>query len=96
MLISSLMEGGANVISEALTARVPVIASRISGNIGMLGSRYCGYYPAGDARTLARLLSKLESNADFRAVLRRQCNERRKLISPVREQRSLRLLLSEL
>ena len=42
MLISSLMEGGANVVSEALMARVPVIASRIPGNVGMLGKAYGG------------------------------------------------------
>lgn len=94
MLISSLMEGGANVISEALTARVPIIASRISGNIGMLGTRYRGYYPAGDAKALARLLSKLEVNADFRATLRQQCNERRKLVSTAQEKRGLRRLLA--
>ncbi len=94
MLISSLMEGGANVISEALTARVPVIASRISGNIGMLGSRYRGYYPVGDAHALARLLSRLETSPDFRATLRQQCTERRRLISPAQEKRGLKKLLA--
>ncbi len=96
MLISSWMEGGANVVSEALSARVPVIASRISGNIGMLGSRYRGYYPVGDAAALARLMSRLETSPDFRTALRRQCSERRKLISASRERQSLRMLLAGL
>ena len=96
MLLSSRMEGGANVISEALTARVPVIASRISGNIGMLGHRYRGYYPVGDAPALAQLLLKIESDPDFLALLRRQCTERRKLISAAQERRGLRALLTGL
>jgi len=56
MVISSRMEGGANVVTEALAARVPVIASRIPGNIGMLGRGYAGYYPLANERALARLL----------------------------------------
>ncbi|MBS1218073.1 MAG: glycosyltransferase [Proteobacteria bacterium] len=96
MLISSHMEGGANVISEALTARTPVIASRIPGNIGMLGRRYAGYYPPGDAQALAKLLVKIETQPEFLATLRRQCAERRKLISVTQERRGLRELLRRL
>jgi putative glycosyltransferase (TIGR04348 family) len=96
MLISSRMEGGANVVSEALTARVPVIASRIPGNIGMLGKDYRGYYPAGNPRALARLLRRIETDADLLGALRRQCAERRKLITRNRERQGLRTLLAEL
>ncbi len=95
MLISSRMEGGANVVSEALMARVPVIASRIPGNIGMLGRDYAGYYPVGNARALARLLLRIENDAGLRHKLLRQCAERRKLISRTQERRSLRSLLAE-
>jgi len=94
MLISSWMEGGANVISEALTAGVPVIASKISGNIGMLGNRYRGYFPAGDAGALAKLLRKAECDVEFLTTLRRQCAARRPLISAVREKRSLKAALA--
>jgi len=93
MLLSSRMEGGANVISEALMARVPVIASDISGNVGMLGRGYRGYYPVSDARALAQLLGKIETKAEFLAALRAQCAERRKLISVAQEKRGLRELL---
>lgn len=96
MLLSSRMEGGANVISEALTARVPVIASKISGNIGMLGRNYQGYYAVSDPRALARLLKKVENNPGFLAVLQHQCGMRRKLISPASEKHALRLLLRSL
>lgn len=93
MLLSSRMEGGANVISEALTARVPVIASDISGNVGMLGRGYRGYYPVSDARALAKLLIKVETQTGFLAVLHSQCAARRKLISVALEKRGLRTLL---
>ncbi len=96
LLISSHMEGGANVVSEALTARVPVIASKISGNVGMLGRDYQGYYRPGDARDLARLLNRVECDARFLALLRRQCARRRLLISRKREKQGLRALLTEL
>ena len=49
MVIASLMEGGANVIIEAVTSGVPVLASDIDGNRGMLGDDYAGYFPVGDA-----------------------------------------------
>lgn len=96
MLLSSRMEGGANVISEALTARVPVIASDISGNIGMLGRDYRGYYPVSDARALARLLDKIETQPEFLAKLCAQCAIRRKLVSVAQEKRGLRMLLAAL
>ena len=95
LLLSSRMEGGANVISEALTARVPVIASRIPGNIGMLGRNYRGYYPVGDASRLAALMIRIETNPDFLQTLRVQCGERRKLISRARERQGWRDLLAE-
>jgi glycosyltransferase involved in cell wall biosynthesis len=96
MVISSRMEGGANVVTEALAAGVPVIASRIPGNLGMLGSGYRGYYPPGDERRLAALLWRAESDAGFYRLLRRQCNARRSLISPRREKQELQRLLAEL
>lgn len=93
MLLSSRMEGGANVISEALMAGVPVIASNISGNVGMLGRGYRGYYPVRNTAALAKLLQRIETGTDFLALLRAQCAERRKLISAAQEKRGLRVLL---
>lgn len=96
MVISSRTEGGANVVTEALAAGVPVIASRIPGNIGMLGRGYAGYYPLGDERALARILWRVESNPDFYRRLKRQCAARRHLTRRGREKEALRRLLLEL
>jgi len=52
----SIMEGGANVVIEAVTSGTPVLASRISGNLGLLGSGYGGYFEARDASALAGLI----------------------------------------
>ena len=84
------------MVSEALAAGVPVIASRISGNIGMLGRVYAGYYPVEDEKALARLLWRAESDARFLRRLKRQCAARRYLVNPQREAQSLRRLLAEL
>lgn len=95
LVLSSVMEGGANVVCEALAAGVPVIASAVSGNIGMLGEHYPGYYPLGDERGLAQLLARAESDAGFYAELVRQCRERYALMTPEREASSLRQLVAE-
>lgn len=44
---SSISEGGANAVVEAMTMRVPVLASRIEGNVGILGEDYPGYFEEG-------------------------------------------------
>ncbi|HEU5160873.1 MAG TPA: selenoneine biosynthesis selenosugar synthase SenB [Streptosporangiaceae bacterium] len=94
MALTSLHEGGANVISEALAARVPVIASAIPGSIGLLGDDYPGYFPAGDAAALAALLSAAERDRDglYRA-LRERCLALRPLVDPARERRAFAELL---
>lgn len=96
MVISSRMEGGANVVSEALAAGVPVIASRIPGNIGMLGSDYAGYYAVGDEAALSRLMWRAESEPEFYRRLKHQCAARKYLVSPQLERLGLKNLLAEL
>ena len=58
LVVSSRMEGGANVVAEAVMASTPVLATRIDGTIGMLGAQYPGYFAVGDARALAALLER--------------------------------------
>lgn len=95
MLISSRMEGGANVISEALATNVPVIASRIPGNIGMLGKDYAGYYPVENERALAALLHHAETDTVFYQLLKQQCAARKPLVTPLKELNSLKQLMAE-
>lgn len=85
LVISSLMEGGANVIIEALTSGVPVIASDISGNRGMLGADYAGYFPAGDDAALAALIERAAGDEEFYARLQAQCRARAPLFSVAAE-----------
>ena len=44
---ASRIEGGAHVIIEAVRSGTPVLASRIDGNVGLLGESYDGYFPVG-------------------------------------------------
>ncbi|MDP3584560.1 MAG: selenoneine biosynthesis selenosugar synthase SenB [Thiobacillus sp.] len=95
MVISSVMEGGANVICEALATDVPVLASHIPGNIGMLGEDYPGYFPVGDERQLARLMAQAESDPDFYVRLRDHARRRRVLMRPEQEASRLRQAVAE-
>jgi glycosyltransferase involved in cell wall biosynthesis len=49
LLHPSHMEGGALAIIEAITAHTPVIASRVDGNVGLLGADYPGLFAPDDA-----------------------------------------------
>jgi putative glycosyltransferase (TIGR04348 family) len=95
MVISSLSEGGANVISEAAIAGVPVLASRMDGNVGLLGRDYPGYFPVGDTRALARLLQRLEREPAFARLLATAIARRAPLFQPARETAAWRRLLAE-
>jgi putative glycosyltransferase (TIGR04348 family) len=96
MVISSIMEGGANVVSEAVSAGLPVIASRIDGNVGLLGEDYAGYFPPEDTEALTALLWQAERDPSFAAHLAAQCDARRPLFTPAREKEAWARLLSDL
>ncbi|NHZ62402.1 selenoneine biosynthesis selenosugar synthase SenB [Massilia genomosp. 1] len=96
MVIASRMEGGANVIIEAVTSAVPVLASDISGNRGMLGEDYAGYFAPGDAPALARLIERCIDDHAFHALLRRQCDARAGLFAPGHERASVLDLVDNL
>lgn len=89
LVVSSRMEGGANVIAEAARVGTPVIASSIAGNIGMLGRGYPGYYPLGDERSLARLMARARREPEFYRRLRRALAARRALFAPAAERAAL-------
>lgn len=72
LVLSSRSEGGANVASEAIANRVPVLASRIDGNVGVFGSNYSGYYRFGSSKALAALIARFAEDRSFARMLRRQ------------------------
>ena len=88
------MEGGANVVSEAAVAGLPVIASRIPGNVGLLGRGYPGYFPVGDEQALARLLRRAEENPGFLVRLERALATRARLFRPASERAMLKAALA--
>ena len=96
LVLTSLLEGGANTISEAIAVGVPVLASRIPGSVGLLGAKYPGYFPVGDTAALAALLTRAETDAKFYTKLKAWCRRLRPLVRPARERESWRQLLREL
>lgn len=96
LVVTSRLEGGANVISEAIAAGVPVLSSRIDGSIGLLGPDYPGVFPVGDTDALAALLVRCERDAAFLRALAERCVALRPLVDPARERASWRALLAEL
>lgn len=96
LVLSSRHEGGANAISEALAAGVPVLATRIPGSVGLLGEDYPGYFPVGEATQLAQLLLRAEADRDWYDALRKHCAALQYLVDPERERESWRRLLAEL
>ncbi|WP_332823719.1 selenoneine biosynthesis selenosugar synthase SenB [Ramlibacter sp.] len=99
---TSSMEGGAHVIMEAVRCGTPVLASRVPGNVGMLGADYLGYFPAGDGAALARQLAACRQGQQedpaggLLARLRAQCALRAPLFDPEHERAGLLTLLQEL
>ncbi len=92
----SRMEGGANVVIEALRSGVPVLASRIDGNVGLLGRDYAGYFETGDAAALAALMQRFAADAAFAAHLRAQCALREPRFAPAVERAAVRALMADM
>jgi putative glycosyltransferase (TIGR04348 family) len=92
----SRIEGGANVVVEALRSRVPVLASRIDGNVGLLGTDYDGYFPVGDHRALAALMQRHAADPAFAARLAAQCAARESLYAPEAEEAAVKGLLDDM
>ena len=94
LALTSTMEGGANAVSEAIACGTPVVSSRISGSIGLLGEDYPGYFPVGDTAALTALLHRIETDSDFLHGLEKACTQLRHLIEPARERDSLQELVT--
>ena len=95
LVLTSHMEGGANVLSEAIASSVPILCSRISSSIGILGPNYAGFFSVGDTKRLAELLLRAETEQDFYRELQDSCRGLQALVEPARETRSWQDLLEE-
>ena len=100
LIHASRIEGGAHVVMEAVCSGTPVMASRIDGNVGMLGVDYAGYFDFGDVNGLVAMIMECratQGKADgLLARLARQCARRAALFAPQAEQAALRELLNDL
>jgi putative glycosyltransferase (TIGR04348 family) len=96
MVLSSTAEGGANVVSEALASRVPVVSSRIPGSVGILGEGYPGYFTPGDTAELAALLHRAETDPDFHRSLQEASARLAPLVAPAEERAGWQELLARL
>jgi putative glycosyltransferase (TIGR04348 family) len=95
LVVSSIVEGGANVICEAARIGVPVLASRVPGNIGMLGSGYAGYFALSDDQALAGLLERAARDSKYYRRLKDAVRARRRLFAPSAESDAVRRLVRE-
>ena len=97
---ASKMEGGAHVIIEAVCSGTPVLASKIAGNVGMLGAHYAGYFEHANAQSLARLLVRCRDDQisanEFYGQLMAECAQRAPLFLPATEQAALNQWVAEL
>jgi putative glycosyltransferase (TIGR04348 family) len=96
LVLTSRLEGGANVVSEAIAVSTPVISSLIPGSLGILGKEYPGYFPIGDSAALGELLQRAESDDGFYRDIQRRVAGLRPLVSAAREREAWQALLSEL
>jgi putative glycosyltransferase (TIGR04348 family) len=94
--LSSRLEGGANVLGEALVVGTPVLASRIPGSVGILGDNYPAYFQTGDTQGLARLMLRCEADSSFLTDLRERCRRLAQLFEPAREEAAWADLVEEL
>lgn len=92
---TSRMEGGAHVVMEAICRGTPVLASRIPGNVGMLGADYRGYFEPGDGAGLATLLQRTRDEPAMLADLQAQCAARAPLFQPAHERATLRRIVRQ-
>ena len=96
LVLSSRMEGGANVLGEAIVSGTAVVAARIPATVSLLGEDHAGLFPVGDTAALTALLRRCEEEPSFLRALRRASIRRRSFFSRAREQKAWRSLLASL
>lgn len=93
---ASRLEGGAHVVIEALRSGTPVLASRIAGNLGLLGEDWPLSFEPGDAAGLAAGLLRLRESPAILADLERLAQQRAAAFDPALEQAALLGLVQRL
>lgn len=96
LVVSSSMEGGANAVAEAIVHGVPVLATAVDGNLGLLGADYPGVFPVGDAAALAGLMVRAETDRAWFGALQEAVVARQPFHRPELEAERIRQLLAEL
>jgi glycosyltransferase involved in cell wall biosynthesis len=91
----SRLEGGAHVVIEAIRSGTPVLASRIDGNLGLLGSEYAGCFDVGDDAALAALLARARDDPAMLVHLQHQVAQRAPLFAPEVECATLHRLVAD-
>jgi len=92
MVLPSRMEGGANVIGEAVVDGVPIVASRIEGTTGLLGTRFPGLFDVGDTVRLRELMLRAETDPRFIRTLQQAGERVSPLFTPQHEREGLERL----
>ncbi len=96
LVLTSRLEGGANVIGEAIVAGRPVLSSRTACAEGLLGRDYPGLFDVGDTAALAVLMLRLDTDAMFREDLTSRCDAKRPMFDPAAESAALAALFDAL
>ena len=94
MVITSVNEGGARVVSEAIVNHTPVLSTKMDGSIGILRKGYPGYFPVGDSHALTELLIRCESDTEFLGELTAAVTELAPRYTPEKEREALTNLLT--
>ena len=84
-LNTSHNEGGSNAVAESIVLGTPVLASKIEGNVGMLGDDYLGYFEPNSASSLARLIRRATTDRSFHQKLLQQITSIQENFLPEKE-----------
>jgi putative glycosyltransferase (TIGR04348 family) len=93
LLHPSKVEGGAQVVLEAIRSGTPVLVSNADGNLGMVGRGYPGVFPVGSVRAALALIERASTDRAFLRRLSSACRARAWLFDPKVERAAVRDLV---
>ncbi len=85
-----------SVVPSRIEGSVPILASRIGGNVGVLGADYPGLFDVGNTQQLSRLLARAETHREYLAELADRCKKLAPLFYPTREEQAWADLIRKL